>query len=343
MVPASALRSAVALAFKLPPPLLDLAAGRPRPVDGQRLDPAVAAALAARALSGAPRLEALSPQEARADYERQALPFRAAPRPVRAVSELEVPGEAGPIPVRLYTPRRRARPAPLAVYYHGGGGVIGGLDSADNACRFLADEAACLVASVSYRLAPEHPFPAGLTDAIAAYLAIADMAEGFGAAPARLAVAGDSLGANLATTVARELAGRARAPKCQLLFYPGVDLTCSYPSHDTFAEGYLLDKPLIDWFRSHYLSDPALASDPRASPLFAGSLAGVAPAYVATAGFDPLRDEGRAYADRLEQAGALLGYECFQGLVHGFLSAVDTIDAATRATREAAAALAASV
>lgn len=336
-MPASLTAASTKLALKLAAP----AFARSEPVEGMRLDPAVAAALAARARRGEVRLEELSPEEARAEYKRQAQSFRARPRRMRAVSDRRLSGPAGPIPVRIYNPLGAERKGPLCVYYHGGGGVIGDLDSADNTCRFLADEANVAVASVGYRLAPEHPFPAGLDDAFAAYRQLAEQAADFGADPQRLAVAGDSLGANFAANIAREFVGDPRAPRFQLLIYPGVDLTASYPSHATFAEGYLLTKPLMDWFLAHYLPEPGLGTDPRASPLFAELEANMPPALVATAGFDPIRDEGRAYADRLEAAGIPVRYECFEGLIHGFVSVVDLIDAATHATRACARALAA--
>jgi acetyl esterase len=332
-------RAAARWVFKLPEPALALAGGRSAPVDGFRLDPATAVALAAHRRRGAPALESLAPAEAREEYKRQLALFRGRPRPMRALTELRAPGPAKPISVRLYHPRRASRPAPLLVYFHGGGGVIGDLDAADSGCRMLADESGCLVASVAYRLAPEHPFPAGLEDALAAYRWIANAARDLGAAPDRLAVGGDSLGANLATNVARAMAGQPRAPRFQLLIYPSLDLTGSRPSRQTFAEGYLLTRSLSDWFKYHYLPDPGLANDPRVSPLWATDLAGSAPALVITAGFDPLRDEGRAYADRLEDAGVAVRYVCHGGLVHGFLSAVDVIGAATAAARDAAHAL----
>jgi acetyl esterase len=329
-------RAAARWVFKLPAPALALAAGRREPIDGFRLDPGIAVALAAHRRRGDPALETLTPGEARHEYKRQLARFRAIPRAMRAVTELRVPGPAAALAVSLYTPRIVGRPAPLFVYFHGGGGVIGDLDAADTGCRLLADESGCLVASVAYRLAPEHPFPAGLEDAIAAYRWLARAARELGADPERLAVGGDSLGANLATNVARATRGEARSPVFQLLFYPGLDFTASRPSRRTFAQGYLLTRALTDWFKHHYLPDLALARDPRASPLWAEDLAGSAPALVITAGFDPLRDEGRAYADRLEDAGVAVRYVCYEGLVHGFLSAVDVIGAATAAAREAA-------
>ncbi len=333
-------RFASAALLRLPPRrLLALAAGRRIEIDGHVLNPQVQLALRLRALRRPPELHDLGPAGARAEFARQVALYSGRRRRDVRVRELCADGPAGPIPVRLYVPRWASVPYPVLVYYHGGGGVIGDLDTHDPICGRLADEAGCAVASVAYRLAPEHPFPAGLDDAEAAYRWLFGQAPRLGGDPARFAVGGDSLGANLATNVARRVRDAA-APRFQLLAYPGVDFTMSSPSHRTLAEGYLLSDETMRWFRRHYLPAPELASDPVASPLWADDLAGLPPAYIATAGFDPLRDEGRAYADRLRDAGVAVTHRCESGLVHGFLSAADLIDEAGRAASDCAAAAA---
>jgi acetyl esterase len=204
------------------------------------------------------------------------------------------------------------------VWYHGGGFVIGDLESADRTCRKLAIGTGALVVSVDYRLAPEHPFPAGPDDCFAALRWIVDNAASLGGDSSRLAVGGDSAGGNLAAVVALQARDQGVALRHQLLVYPVTDCTMSSTSYDENAEGYLLTRDSMDWFVVHYLSAGADAKDPRVSPLYADDLRGVAPALVITAEFDPLRDEGEAYAERLRDAGVEVETRRFDGQVHGF-------------------------
>jgi len=241
------------------------------------------------------------------------------PVPVASVVNRTVPGPAGEIPVRVYTPAGTG-PLPVVLFFHGGGWVIGDLEVVDRPCRQLADAAGAIVVSVDYRLAPEHRYPAAFDDCYAATAWVAEHGAEIGADPARLAVAGDSAGGNLAAAVslaARDRGGPAIA--AQLLIYPVTDFNFGTPSYTENAEGYILTKAAMVWFWAHYLGAQDLDKDPYACPARADSLAGLPAAYVATSEFDPLRDEGEAYAARLEQSGVPVTAKRFDGMLHGFL------------------------
>jgi acetyl esterase len=283
-------------------------------VDGQRLDPELHAVLAAAKAAGLGGIERMEVPAARAYSARMLRLFDAAPMPVSRVVHTAAPGPAGPIPVRVYEPYA-PRPAWL-VYFHGGGGVIGSLDTYDVVARLIASRTGCTVAMIEYRLAPEHPYPHPIEDAVAAWRWACERASSNRVK--RVGVAGDSFGGYLSAWVERRTRsdGLPR-PAMQALIYPLVDLTMSSPSVDLFADGYLLTKTLMEWFRGHYAPDPATRRE--ASPIFLDHLAGAPLSLVVTAGFDPLRDEGRAYADRLAIGGAEVHYRCEHDLVHGFL------------------------
>ncbi len=300
-----------------------LAGGGPLRIDGQELAAEYQLVLRLVALSGHPGLAAMTPVKARAEILRSSRVFAGHPPAVARVEDRLVPGPAGPIPARLYVPFADDRRRPLVVHYHGGGWVIGDLDTHDTACRHLALEADVGVLAVDYRLAPEHRFPAAVDDALAAFRWAAANAAELGFDPARVAVAGDSAGGNLAAVVA-QLAARDGGPRpaAQLLAYPVTDLSTKHPSYRLFADGFLLTERDMDWFRGHYLPDDAAALDPRASPLLAPDLHGLPPAVVLTCGFDVLRDEGEAYAWRLEQAGVPVQLRRSADLIHGFCNAV---------------------
>jgi acetyl esterase len=250
----------------------------------------------------------------------------------RALDEgLSRPGDANP---------SSASPGGLLVYYHGGGHVIGTLDTHDSACRFLATHAGVGVLSVDYRLAPENPYPAAVDDSIAALAWAAENAERLGFDPARIAVGGDSAGGNLAAVVALAAkAGEAPPPVFQLLIYPVCDYVEKRPSYETFRAGFLLTAAEMDWFRDHYLPDRDAAHEWRASPLRAPDLSGLPPAYVLTAGFDPLRDEGEEYARALAAAGVPTALRRHDGLLHSFVNQTALHRGAHDAMLEAAGAL----
>jgi acetyl esterase len=237
-----------------------------------------------------------------------------------AAYDRNVPGAEGSVRARVYVPPS-APPAGAGclVYFHGGGWVVGSIESHDRTCRALASGAGIVVVSVDYRLAPEHPFPAPALDAVAATRWVFENARALGVDAGRVAVGGDSAGGNLAAVVAQALRGEARRPVFQLLVYPATDLTRAMPSHTIFRDTYFLPKASIDWYLGHYLARREDETDPRASPLFAKDFAGLPPALVVTAGWDPLRDEGKAYADKLTAAGVAAEYVCFEGQMHGFV------------------------
>ena len=309
-----------------------LGAVRTHTLDGQDLDPQVRAVLRLAPL-GRPQLHRLGAPGARQVYRRSVQAFDPPPPPDVEVSPGPmVAGAAGPLASRLYRPAGAAGPLPALLFLHGGGFVIGDLDSHDAPCRQLAASSGCAVLAVAYRLAPEHPFPAAWEDAVAAWAWLVAHAEGLGLDPARLAVGGDSAGGNLAAGIA--LAARDLSlppPALQLLIYPGTELRRATRSHRLFGDGYLLTGTTIDWFLAQYAPD---ADDPRASPLRADDLSGLAPAHVVLAGFDPLRDEGRAYARRLEQAGTPVTVDLRPGLVHAFLHLTAVVDEARAAVAD---------
>ena len=252
-----------------------------------------------------------------------------------------VPGPAGDIPVRLYRPKDTSGGAlPILVYYHGGGWVIGDLDTHDYACRELCVGARCLVVSVDYRLAPEARFPAAVLDSWAALQWVAANAEDLGGDPGRIAVGGDSAGGNL-SAVMSILARDAGDPKLafQLLIYPAVDMDFSRPSIDENADGYVLTKDHMIWFRGHYLGSEGDRADFRASPLIADDHSNLPPALVITAEFDPLRDEGRDYAETLQAAGVPATLSNYEGQVHVFFQLSPILDGGRQAVEEACAAL----
>jgi acetyl esterase len=276
--------------------------------------------------------EQSTPEHARELARRGSAAATGPPLPLARVDSLEVPGAAAPMPSRLYIPPGPAPgPLPLLVYYHGGGWVIGDLDTHDGLCRFLSATAGVLVLSVGYRLAPEHPFPAPVEDAFAGFAWASEHASELGADPVRIAVGGDSAGGNLAAVacfLARDAGGQQ--PAMQLLIYPVTDADGG-ESRQTFAEGFLLTKADMDWFEDHYLPQPGMAEDPRVSVLRREDLAGLPPAYVATAGFDPLRDEGEQYALRMREAGVKVGQRRHSSLTHTFAN----LPAVSRSSRAA--------
>lgn len=273
--------------------------------------------------SGRPPYETLTPPEAREMSRNARAVLQPDPPDVAEVRELRASGPAGPIPLRLFRGAGTASGAmlPGLVYFHGGGWVICDLDTHDTLCRQIANAAGCAVVSVDYRLGPEHKFPAAVEDAIAATAWIAQHAADLGVDAGRLAVGGDSAGGNLAAVVALDARDRG-GPRIalQVLIYPGTDMSMRHDSHRRYGEGLFLTRPMIEWFRAHYLRTPADYEDWRASPLLAPDLGNLPPAVVITAGFDPLVDEGEEYAQRLVAAGVPVSARRFPGQIHGFIT-----------------------
>ncbi|MEV4006290.1 alpha/beta hydrolase [Actinomadura sp. NPDC049753] len=296
--------------FALPGPVKRLVAGAPVRRDGQELALDAQLLLAMMRLEGERRLAGGTVEDARRGIARgQAYLPKVPARPVRTRDV-----DAGGVPARLYTPKGLAEGSPLLVFYHGGGWVIGSLDTHDTVCRYLAVHAEVRVLSVDYRLAPEHPYPAATDDALAAYEYAAAHAGDLGADPGAVAVGGDSAGGNLAAVVA--LTAR-RTPDFALLYYPAVDMAVLRRSRDLFAEGFYLTDEDMTWFSDHYCPEPRRA-EPAASPLVAEDLSGFPPTYLVTAGFDPLRDEGEEFAERLREAGVPVALRRQEDLIHGF-------------------------
>ncbi|HET8566844.1 MAG TPA: alpha/beta hydrolase [Solirubrobacterales bacterium] len=326
----------------LPPRLQRLLFGEPPVIDGQRLAPDIHTLLWLDRLAYDGGLtERQSVEETRTERLREArIVAHRPPIPIARVEPVAIPGPAGTMGARLYTPTATPEPSALLVYFHGGGWVIGGLDTHDDPCRFLAAHSGASVLSVDYRLAPEHPFPAAAEDAFAAYEWAAANAERLAADPGRIGVGGDSAGANLAAGVclaARD--GGIVSPAMQMLIYPVTETAGTARSRQTFAEGFLLTRGDMDWFEEHYLPPGADRNDPRVALLEAAELSGLPPAYIATAGFDPLRDEGEEYARRLREAGVRVALRRHPGLVHTFLNLTAICPSARAAMLEAAGAL----
>ena len=308
------------------------------------LEPATQAIVDTMAAAGPVDFSGLEPDAFRRLFRDSlgALDHAGAPADIAHVDDEAIPGPAGDIGIRIYRPQADG-PTALIAYFHGGGWVIGDIDTHDGTCRTLCHRTGAVVVSVDYRLAPEHRFPAALDDCEAATAWVADHATDLGGDPDRLGVAGDSAGGNLAAAVTLR-ARRRGGPRlvAQALVYPAVDFTTERPSVRANGEGYLLTAAAMRWFSAQYLGD-ADPADPMASPLLADLAAGEAlpPAVVAIAEFDPLRDEGRAYAEALVDAGVAVHLLEFPGLVHGFLGLGALSPASARATDETWAAFAA--
>ena len=275
----------------------------------------------------------LTPTQAREQYERMVQARGIAPAPVGAVVDRANAGADGDLPVRIYRPDADAGDLPALIYYHGGGHVIGNLDTHDAVARNLCNGAGCAVVSVDYRLAPEHKFPAAAEDAFAAVQWCAAHGPEIGIDSRRMAVGGDSAGGNLAA-VAALMARDAGGPaiRLQVLVYPVTDYACDTQSYRTYADGYgMLDARSMRWFRDHYLGGEADRLDWRAAPLRAADLSGLPPALVLTAQCDVLHDEGEAYARRLRSAGVDVDHRDCEGMIHGFFTMAPMVDGAVRA------------
>jgi acetyl esterase len=306
------------------------------------LHPEVRALLDFIEQSGLPPTHELSVEDARASYRDRRHATQPPPPEVGHLENLQASGTNGPIPLRLYRPVGASDTAllPVLVYFHGGGWVIGDLDTHDTLCRELANLADCAVVAVDYRLGPEHPFPEAVTDCIDATLWVRDHARELGLDASHLAVGGDSAGGNLAAVVSIDARDRGDLPIAfQLLIYPATDQHGTAPSHAENGQGYLLTRDTMRYFLDRYIADPSDYGDWRASPLLHPDLSKLPPALVITAGFDPLRDEGAAYAKRLTAAGNRSSYVNFPRQIHGFVTMGKVLDEANTAVALCAAEL----
>lgn len=293
------------------------------------LDPALRTMLDQLAEAGGPTLSEATPEDGRQMLRMLAL-LDGEAEPVQRVEDREIAG----VPCRVYSPGGDA--LPILVWYHGGGFVIGDLETTDTLARKLANRVDAVVVSVDYRLAPEHPAPAAVEDACAVVDWVAANGVALGGDPTKIAVGGDSAGGNLAACAALHARDNGIGLRHQLLVYPTVDLTMSFPSIDENGDGYLLTKDSMAWFIGHYVSGGADPKDPSISPYFVDDLSGVAPAHIMTAEFDPLRDEGEAYAERLRDAGVPVQLKRYDGMVHAFVGLSTITPVATQAVDAAA-------
>lgn len=307
-------RAVVRAIMALPERVHRIAAGRPRHSEGQTLAADLQMSLRLDQLTGEPAIESLSIPEGRQQYRRLTRLLGGTQR-IGATHEITVGDRRG----RLYVPRVAGTPGPLLVWFHGGGWVYGDLDTHDPVCRFLAERAGVRVLSVDYRLAPEHPFPAAWEDCLASYRWVVEHAAVLGADPTRLAVGGDSAGGTLSASTAIEAAREGLPLAFQLLVYPGSDMRGDFESRRRYNQGLALTQEFMDIAKASYLPRPEDVVDHRASPLLGELPVGLAPAYVVTAGFDPLRDEGEAYAGKLADAGVAVELRRFPALLHGFI------------------------
>lgn len=293
--------------------------------------------------AGRPKLESLPYAVGRQAVDKMSEDSEADPPQVGDTVDGVFAGPGGPIKYRRYLPlgvtlALSEGNLPTLIYYHGGGFVIGTIETHDSTCRRLANKSRCQVISIDYRLSPEHPFPAPIDDGIAAFRHIRDNAAALGADPARLAVGGDSAGGAVAAVVCQAMRdAKEQGPAFQMLIYPATDSSRESGSRQEFAEGYFLSKGLMDWFWKAYVPAGTDLADLRLSPLLAKDFTGLPPAFVLTAGYDPLRDEGRAYADRLIDAGVKTTYVNYPGTIHGFFSLTRFLKQGLKANDEAAA------
>lgn len=306
--------------LRLPRPVRRTLAGRPVVRDGQTLDLDTQLMLRLKRVARLPAIETLPVPESRLHLRKETR-LVGGSQPIGSVEDLEVDGTEGSLPARLYVPR--ADSDGLLVYFHGGAWIYGDLDTHDPVCRILAEQGGVRVLSVAYRLGPEARFPASSDDCASAYRWVVKNLDSLGAVPERLAVGGDSAGGGLAAATAIVAAREGLPLAFQLLVYPATDVTNSSESHEKFGEGFYLTTEFMNHPRTKYLRGAEDASDPRMSVLYDDVPPGLAPAFICTAGFDPLRDEGEAYARKLADAGVTVELKRFPGLIHGFINMIE--------------------
>ncbi|MDV8001937.1 alpha/beta hydrolase [Rhodococcus sp. IEGM 1408] len=338
-------KAAMTASGALPGRLIQLAAGAPRRIDGQALDPHFQAGLRVMSRLSEGEYEDMPLAQARRTVERSAFTVSGDGIDLAVVKDLVLPlaGDdpaRADLPARLYSPVHGDEPLPMLIFFHGGGWVLGSIDSHDATCRYIARTGGLKVLSVDYRMAPEFLFPTAVDDAVASFRYVRDNAATLGVDPERIAVGGDSAGGNLAAVVCQQTrdAGE-KTPAFQLLFVPATNMSARTRSFELFGEGFFLTAKNMDFYENTYLRSDDDRLDPRASPLLAEDFSGLPPAHVATGGFDPLRDEGEAYARKLADAGVKVSLRRHETLVHPFVNAVGAAPAARAALSEAVGAL----
>ncbi|MHA7900871.1 MAG: alpha/beta hydrolase [Henriciella sp.] len=315
---------------------IKMAGGTPLEIGGRTLDPNLQ--FIAHGAANQPPMSSLEPEIAQAAAIEGLGMFAAKPESGVGWDNTTVPGKDGhEIPVRIYRPDQQAPDAPVLVYYHMGGGVILNVDACHAFCSMVAKTAQCPIISVDYRLAPQHKFPAGLEDCISAYDWALKNADSLGAPAGRAAVGGDSMGGNFSAIIAQEATRRGMpAPDLQVLIYPATDLVTDFPSATTYGETYPLSTDTMQWFMQQYLPEGFDRANVLLSPAQETRLEGLPPAIIVTAGFDPLVDDGAAYAKKLEAAGVSVQFKCYDSLAHGFTAFTEVVPAARNACLEVA-------
>ncbi|MEO0449431.1 MAG: alpha/beta hydrolase [Pseudomonadota bacterium] len=325
------------LLLKLPAGMkVKMAGGTPLELGGRVLDPNLQ--FIAHGAANQPPMSSLEPEIAQAAAIEGLAMFAAKPEPGVSWEDTTIPGKEGhEIPVRIYRPTTQNPNAPMLAYWHMGGGVILNVEACHPFCTMIAKIAQCPIVSVDYRLAPQHKFPAGLEDCITAYEWALKNAESYGAPAGRAAVGGDSMGGNFSAIIAQESTRRGMPkPDLQLLIYPATDLVTEFPSATTYGETYPLSTDTMQWFMQQYLPEAFDRGNVLLSPAQETRLEGLPPAIIATAGFDPLVDDGAAYAEKLEAAGVSVQFKCFDSLAHGFTAFTAVVPAAREACLEVA-------
>ncbi len=313
-----------------------MAGGKPLEIGGRTLDPNLQ--FIAHSAAKQPPMSSLEPEIAQAAAIEGLGMFAAKPEPGVAFEDMTIPGNGGhDIPVRIYRPADQDPSAPMLAYWHMGGGVILNVEACHAFCSIIAKIAKCPIISVDYRLAPQHKFPAGLEDCISAYEWTLKNAEKYGAPAGRAAIGGDSMGGNFSAIIAQESTRRGMPkPDLQLLLYPATDLVTEFPSATTYGETYPLSTDTMQWFMEQYLPGEFDRANVLLSPAQETRLEGLPPAIIATAGFDPLVDDGAAYAKKLEAAGIAVQFKCYDSLAHGFTAFTEVVPAARDACIEIA-------
>ncbi len=315
--------------------LVRLSGGRPVEIGGRTLDPYFQ--FLAHGASRQPPMSSLDPVTARAASADALQMFAPPADPTVSTEDFTLPAHGRDIPVRLYRPETQDPDVPMMVYMHMGGGVIGDLEICHRFCEMLTKAMKAPVLSVDYRLAPEHKFPAGLQDCIFAYEWAVNNAETYGAPAGRVAIGGDSMGGNFTAIIAQEMQRQHKPlPALQLMIYPATEIESDRPSRTLYGETYPLSSDTMEWFMGHYVPEGHDRNDLQMSPGRAADLSGLPPAILVTAGFDPLCDEGEAYAKRLEEAGVATVFKCYETLAHGFTAFTKVSPAANAACLEIA-------